>query len=95
MAKGQRFTEAEKRAIVKEEGSLNDISKRHGIHFTTISKWRRKFKKPIAKQMTKKKVASPVVDVKLSEVKEFMDLKRELTYWQQKYLQLVRQADTI
>ena len=93
MAKGNRFTEEEKRAIVKEEGSGEEVAKRHGVHFTTISKWRRKFKKPQAKKMTKKKVA-PIEDAKLSEVKEFLDLKRELIYWQQKYLQLVRQADS-
>lgn len=94
MAKGQRFTEAEKRAIVKEEGSLEDVSKRHGVHFTTVSKWRRKFKKPVAKTVVKKKLAIQANDINLDVIKEIIDLKREVAYWQQKYLQKVREMDS-
>ena len=59
MAKGQRFTDAEIAAILKERKpgvTAQEIADKHGIHPTTLSKWARNHREPLVKKTSTRRI---------------------------------------
>lgn len=98
MAKGQRFSEEEKREILAETKSntIQEVADKHGIHYSTIYDWGKLFKNK-NRRMTKPKpktiISNTISGGEVTELKKtIIELSADLQFWQQQYLKLIKES---